>query len=153
MINQDYEIKSKTSQYFAANMITQNWVQTGAAEHKLFKAASDVKDESGNVLVTAYAVLRPDGKWSLMVINKDRDHPQDVRISFDDGSGGRRTFDGNVNAKTFGAAQYQWHSARRNGYADPDTPPVSSTITATPGTVYTLPAASLNVFCGSLSPQ
>jgi hypothetical protein len=88
-----------------------------------------------------------------MVINKDRDHPQDVRISFDDGSGKKRTFDGNVNAKTFGAAQYQWHSARRNGYADPDTPPVSSTITATPGTVYTLPAASLNVFRGSLSSQ
>ena len=151
MINRDYEIKSKTSQYFAAQMITQDWVQPGMDEHKLFKATGDVKDEAGNVLVTSYAVLRPDREWSLMVINKDRDHPHDVRIAFDDGSGKKRTFDGHVDAITFGAAQYQWHSARRNGYADPDGPPVSSAITATPATVYTLPAASLTVFRGNLN--
>jgi hypothetical protein len=152
MVNSNYEIRSKTSQYFATQMITQDWVQPGMAEHKLFKATSDVKDEAGNVLVTAYAVLRPDGEWSLMVINKDRDHPHIVHIAFDDGSE-KRTFDGHVDGTTFGAAQYQWHSARRNGYADPDGPPVSSTITATRDTVYTLPAASLNVFRGNLGRQ
>jgi hypothetical protein len=71
-------------------------------------------------------------------------------IAFDDGSGKKKTFDGRVDATTFGAAQYQWHSARRNGYADPDGPAVSSTIAATPDIVYTLPAAPLNVFRGNL---
>jgi len=39
----------------------------GNAKHVVFKAASDVKDESGHVLVTAYAALRPDGQWSLLL--------------------------------------------------------------------------------------
>jgi F5/8 type C domain len=150
MTERNYEIKSKTSQYFAAQILTQKWVEPGMAEHKLFKAASDVKDDAGNRLVTSYAVLRPDGQWSLMVINKDRDHAHEVHIVFNGGSGKNMTFGGPVDVTTFGAAQYQWHSARKNGYADPDGPAVSSTINANPSTVYTLPAASLNVFRGNI---
>jgi hypothetical protein len=150
MTDRNYEIKSKTSQYFAAQILTQTWVEPGMAEHKLFKAASDVKDDAGNKLVTSYAALRPDGQWSLMVINKDRDHAHEVHIVFNDGSGKNRTFGGPVGVTTFGAAQYQWHSARKNGYADPDGPAVSSIINANPSTVYTLPAASLNVFRGNI---
>src|SRR6185312_8752349 len=153
MIDSNYMIRSKTSQYFAARMITQDWVQSGEAEHKLFKAVSDIKDAEGNVLVTAYAVQRPDGEWSVMVINKDHDHPHDVHISFNDGSGTKRTFAGNVHATTFGKAQYDWHPARRNGYAQPNDPPVTSTLTPGSDNVYTLPAASLNVFREKLTQQ
>ena len=152
MIDSNYMIRSKTSQYFAAHMITHDWVEPGEAEHKLFKATSDVKDSDGNMLVTAYAVQRPDGDWALMVINKDHDHPHQVHIFFNDGSGKRR-FTGSVHATTFGKAQYEWHQARRNGYAQPDGPAVISTINADANTVYTLPAASLNVLRGRLSTE
>jgi hypothetical protein len=150
MIDSTYMIRSKTSQYFAARMITQDWVKPGTEEHRLFKATSDVKDKEGNVLVTSYAVQRPDGEWSLMVINKDHDHAHDVRISFSDGSGKARTFDGNVRTTTFGKAQYDWHPARREGYAQPVGPAATSTITAGRDTAFTLPAASLNVFRGTI---
>ena len=149
MIDSNYMIRSKTSQYFAAQIITQAWVEPGMAEHKLFRATGDIKDSEGNMLVTAYAVQRPHGDWALMVINKDHDRPHQVRISFDDGSG-KRSFSGTVHATTFGKAQYEWHPARRNGYAQPDGPAVDSTINADASTVYTLPAASLNVFRGQL---
>ena len=55
-------------------MLTQEWSQPVDAEHQLFTAASDIKDADGHVLVTAYAVLRPDGQWSLLLINKDYDN-------------------------------------------------------------------------------
>ena len=69
--------------------------------------------------------------------------------TFDDGSG-KRSFSGTVHATTFGKAQYEWHPARRNGYAQPDGPAVDSTINADASAVFTLPAASLNVFRGQL---
>jgi hypothetical protein len=151
-VDENYKIRQPTSQFFAAQMITQKWVQPKDAEHELFTASSDLKDERGNVLVTAYPVLRPDGQWSLMVINKDYDSAHDVRIVFrDESAHTEREFAGPVEIVTFGKAQYQWHPARRNGYADPDGPPVSKTIDATSSEIYTLPPASLNIICGRLA--
>ena len=61
MTDEKYEIKTPTSQYFAAQLLTKEWVEPKDAEHQLFRAVGDIKDSSGHVLVTAYAVLRPDG--------------------------------------------------------------------------------------------
>jgi F5/8 type C domain len=149
MVDKNYEIGQRVSQYFAAQMITQEWVQPKDAEHRLFRAASDIKDAEGHVLVTAYAVLRPDGQWSLLVVNKDYDNPHPVRIVFGDADAKtEETFTRAVTMITFGKAQYQWHPNRKQGYADPDGPPVTSTLQGTADTVYTLPPASVNVFRG-----
>ena len=78
MVDKNYKIRQRTSQYFAAQLITQEWVQPKDAEHRLFTAASDIKDVAGHVLVTAYAVLRPDGQWSLLIVNKDHDNAPHV---------------------------------------------------------------------------
>jgi hypothetical protein len=51
---------------------------------------------------------------------------------------------------TFGKAQYQWHPNRKQGYADPDNPPVKSTLNVDENTSYELPAASLTVLRGRL---
>jgi F5/8 type C domain len=150
MVNENYEIRSRTSQFYAAQLITQQWVMPGRAEHQVFKASSDVKDDAGDTLVTAYAVKRPDGQWSLLLINKDRDRPQQVRVVFHDDDARDRTFAGPVTLLSFGKAQYVWHPNRKLGYADPDLPPARSTISASPDTAYTLPAASINVLRGVL---
>ena len=83
-------IKQRTSQFFAAQMLTQEWAQPVDAEHRLFHAASDIKDAEGHALVTVYPVLRPDGQWSLMLINKDYDKPHTVIITFHDEDAKRR---------------------------------------------------------------
>jgi hypothetical protein len=152
MTDRNYEIKQRTSQFYAAQIITQEWVQPTDAEHKVFTAASDIKDAGGHVLVTAYTLLRPDGQWSLMLINKDRENPHPVRIVFRDAD--RKTdrhFEGSVSMVTFGSTQYQWHSAGREGYADPDNPPLKSTTNGTEGSNYMLPAASLTVLRGTVT--
>ena len=130
----NYVIKQRTSQFFAAQMLTQEWAEPKDAEHRLFKAASDIKDAEGHVLVTAYAVLRPDGQWALMLINKDYDNSHAVNIAFhDEDANTDSSFVGPVERITFGKEQYtvafgverwlsrsRWscralHPARRNG--------------------------------------
>jgi hypothetical protein len=74
-----------------------------------------------------------------------------VQIVFHDAdSNQNHSLLGPVTFITFGKAQYQWHPNRRNGYADPDGPAVTSTIVANENTTYTLPTASLTIVRGRL---
>ena len=66
--------------------------------------------------MTAYPLQRPDGQWSVMLINKDHDHAHQVRIKFHDAETNRnRSYLGSVTMITFGKAQYVWHAARKKG--------------------------------------
>ncbi len=151
MVDKDYQIRQRTSQFYAAQLITQEWAQPVDTPHKQFLASSDVKDAEGHTLVTAYALQRPDGQWALMLINKDHDNARAVHVVFrSDGDKRDHVFTGSVTMISFGKAQYQWHPARKNGYADPDNPPVRSSLEATSTTVYTLPAASVTILRGQL---
>jgi F5/8 type C domain len=151
MVDKNYVIQSRTSQFYAAQLLTQEWVEPKDEKHRVFKAASDVTDVEGHVVVTAYAVLRPDGQWSLLLINKDYDHPHQVRVVFHDADANSdRTLRGTATMISFGKAQYQWHPNRRSGYADPNLPPVTSSVPAGPSAFYRLPPASINVLRGRL---
>jgi hypothetical protein len=153
-VDANYQILQPTSQFFSGQMINLEWVQPGTGEHHLFPAASDIQDDAGHVLVTAYAVLRPDGQWSLMLVNKDQENPHSVHVTFEDSVAKRQTyFAGSASMVTFGSEQYQWHSNIKGGTADPDGPLARSTIAAGAETIYTLPKASITVLRGKLATQ
>ena len=147
--DKDLKIKQKLSQFFASQLITKEWVQPGDGAHKLFQAASDIKDGAGHTLVTAYAAHRPDGQWSLLVVNKDQENPQTLTIRFDDTASGKSVgFGGPVSVTSFGKAQYQWHPLKDGGMAEPDGPAAVSIVPG--GGTITLPAASITVLRGTL---
>jgi len=151
--DKEFKIRQPLSQYFVSQLLNLEWVQPGDGAHKLFRAASDIQDGAGHALVTAYAVLRPDGLWSLLIINKDQENAHAVNISFDDAEKkGAATFTGPVSVATFGKAQYAWHPDRSGGAADPDGPAAKSTVNAGSATSFTLPAASVTVLRGAISP-
>jgi hypothetical protein len=52
---------------------------------------------------------------------------------------------------TFGSEQYVWINDGPNSHADPDNPPVATTVRADAGTVFTLPKASITVLRGHVS--
>ena len=81
-----------------------------------------------------YAVERPDGEWSVKMINKDRDRES--------------AFIGKLRMVNYGAAQFRWRPAGADSHAGPDLPPVVSTITAAPA--HTLPKASIIVLRGRI---
>lgn len=147
--DKDLKIQQPLSQFFASQLINLEWVEPGNGEHHQFNATSDIFDGAGNVLVTAYAVHRPDGAWSLLVINKDQENSHSVKISFDDASqSAAGSFTGPVAVKTFGKAQYQWHPATLS--ADPDGPIASSTLNIDASTSVDLPASSITVLRGNI---
>lgn len=154
-MNKDLQIQQPDSQYFAGQLITQEWVEPGSGEHRVYQSDSDILDGAGHVLVTAYTVQRPDGEWSLMLVNKDQENEHPVHISFQGATAGdEKHFSGPVSFVTFGSEQYKWHSDSENpvgGVADPDGPPARSTITAGSGTIFHLPKASVTVIHGKIA--
>jgi hypothetical protein len=118
--NEKLNVKTFTSQYQASRLIKLEWVQHRAGAHKLYPAACDLQDAAGHTLITAYSVERPDGNWSLMLINKDQSNPHQVRIAFDDAS--LKSFTGPITMITFGSDQYIWKSDAANGHPDPNEP-------------------------------
>lgn len=145
----DYAIKGYASTYFAAQMINREWVQHRSGMHTMFPSAADLKDNEGNVLVTSYAVLRPDGNWSIMLVNRDQEQAHIIRVTFEDSKGKRaNSFSGPVAFATFGSEQYTWINDGPNSHADPDGPILSTTVEANAGTTFTLPKASVTVLRG-----
>lgn len=150
-VDSDYKMKGYLSQYFATQLITREWVQPVNEPHRLFRVKSSVRNQDGSNLVTAYAVLRPDGQWSLLVVNKDHDQAHSLTVTFDDGAHHEQHFSGMITRVVFGDAQYQWHSHEENGYARPDGPPVKSEIAADPQNLYEIPKASVVVLRGKVN--
>jgi F5/8 type C domain len=138
-----------TAFYHAGRMINEEWVTHRSGVHHLHTVDVCIEDGAGNELVTSYAVRRPDGHWALMLINKDRDHAHSVRIAFEDGS---KTgyFSGKARVVTFGSEQYVWHGEEASAHADPNLPPVISSVDASAQTVFTLPKASVTVLRGEV---
>jgi hypothetical protein len=151
-VDANYQVKQPNSQFFAGQMINLEWVQPGNGLHRIFPSASDIHDGADNTLVTSYALLRPDGEWSVMLVNKDQENAQAVHIVFQDQTSGKEShFAGAANTVTFGSEQYQWHSNLKGGTADPDGPAARSTITADMNTLFALPKASVTVIRGKLA--
>ena len=150
--DENYDIKGYTSPYFAAHMINLEWVQHRAGIHHMFPSSADIKDPEGNVLVTSYAVLRPDGNWSLMLVNRDETTPHMVQVMFEDTKNKREaSFSGTVKVVTFGSEQYRWINDGPNSHPDPDHPPVATTVPAGSQTTFTLPKASVTVLRGKVA--
>jgi len=174
-VDANYQVQQPIAQFFASQMINQEWIKSPAAEYRVFPAKGDLTDGAGHSLITAYALQHPDGEWSLMLVNRDQFGAHKVRIAFHDDAAQRVTsFSGAVAISTFGREQYQWqpstttfmaHSAaaaampvlaNTKGHADPDGPIVraSKDVSAKDGSAgaeYDLPAASIVVLRGKLA--
>lgn len=146
--DENYQIKGYTATYFAAHMINLEWLQHRAGMHQMFPSSTDLTDADSNLLVTSYAVYRPDGNWSLMLVNRDETNPHTVRVVFEDAKRNRKaSFSGPVTLVSFGSEQYVWINDGPNSHPDPDHPPVA-TLLAGPPSTFTLPQASITVLRG-----
>jgi hypothetical protein len=168
-VGPEYEVKQPLSQFFVSQLINLEWVQPGGGQHEVFAAKSDIDDGAGHALVTAYAVKRPDGQWSVMMVNRDQQNAHRVKISFGEADTDKaRIFAGPVEISTFGKAQYHWHPALTRfmahnempavfpviaytqGNADPDGPVAHSEQNGAKDSMYDLPAASVVVIRGKI---
>ena len=150
--DRDYNIKGYASFYWAAHMLNLEWVAHRSGVHHMFPSSTGIKDSDGNVVVTSYALHRPDGNWALMLVNRDESTPHTVRVAFEDSESKHTVaFSGPVAVVTFGSEQYVWKNDGPRSHADPDGPPSGTTINASPQTIYTLPKASITVLRGRIA--
>jgi hypothetical protein len=168
-VDSQYKIKQPLAQFFTSQLINLDWVAPGGEQHDVYPARGDIDDGAGHALVTAYALKRPDGQWSLLVVNRDQQNAHRVRIEFHNQSSGESdSFFGPVETSTFGKGQYQWHPghtryvghaeyqaepsvvAETFGRADPDGPVLHAKQNVSADTTYELPAASVVVIRGNI---
>jgi hypothetical protein len=150
--DESLNIKQYTAQYFASQILNLDWVQHGAGVHQLFPANGDLEDDAEHNLTSAYAVKRPDGLWSLLIINKDPSNGHEVDIAFARASKDTQArFVGTVKRVTFGAAEYVWHPQGAESHADPDGPPKRESLEWKDQQTVQLPKASVTVFTGRVT--
>jgi hypothetical protein len=168
-IDKDYKIQQPLPQFFSSQLINTEWIEPGKEVNTIFPAASNIDDGAGHAMVTAYAVSRPDKKWSVMLVNRDQEAGHTVKIVFKDaGEGKVSSFQGDVEIASFGKLQYAWHpvvispmshpeSARDpviasgTGLAKPDGPVKREKIRASTESEFQVPAASIVVIRGTIS--
>jgi hypothetical protein len=145
-----YHIQSSSSQFFSTQLLMQEWASQTDAPHDVVPVTSDAVDRRGHLLVTAYAIHRPDGLWAVLLVNKNKGKAVGVAVDFhDSGTGTDHSFAGPVTMVTFGRDQYRWHGGP-NGFPAPDGAPVTTTVVGGAGTVYTLARASVSVLRGAV---
>ncbi|HEY0349253.1 MAG TPA: discoidin domain-containing protein [Pyrinomonadaceae bacterium] len=142
-------ILKPTATYWGARLLAQEWLQPRDDAHDLFLASSDVRDENGDELVTAYAAQRPDGLWSVLLINKDPTRSFDANLLFrNGGSGGAQSFAGNVDVYQYSRKQYELGGPANNPYPVKAEEPEHKVIQSKSSPGISLPPYSLTVIRG-----
>jgi hypothetical protein len=138
-----HRIQQPVATYWAARMITRDWVQPGGGIHLLYGADSTARDAGGQQLVTAYAVRRPDGRLSVMLVNKDPSRTWDLTVRVAAGGAEPSALPGQADVVALTPDRYRWRPNGAHGYARPDRPPSRAVVGA--GQPITLPPYSLAI--------
>jgi hypothetical protein len=134
--------------WFAARMMTGDWAAPAAQPHRLYAARSTLADAEGRPFVTAYPLLAPDGRWSVMLVNRDEVAAHRTPIAFAHPFGARPFAAGApLSVVQYSSAQYVWHAAGEASRPTKDLPPARFTLQ--PGAALNLPPMSLTVVSGS----
>jgi hypothetical protein len=116
-------------------MINFEWLEHGGGANHIFPASADLLDAAGRTVITSYAVHRPDGNLSLMLINHDLNAAHEVHLVIDDAKHTRHSFEGPVTLVQ---------------YCNTPGENKNTTMTASPDGLYTLPIGSITVIRGEL---
>ena len=142
LVDKNFQVRAKAAAYYSAQLITKEWALPGDSRHGVYPVTTSLGENKA--LITSYALKRPDGTWSILVVNKD-----DVarRVTIDFGSKGAR-FTGPVRVVTFGKNQYAW-SGDPKDRPNPDKGLQRSTVQDAES--YTVAPRSLTVFRGRVA--
>jgi hypothetical protein len=115
-------IRKPVAAFHAIHLITHDWLELGSAQHAIY-AASPTVAGAPDSLLSAFAVKRPDGKWSVLLVNRDAKRPRSVQLRFADDSNAA-VIRGLHDEWLFSRAQYRWIPNGQYGHPQPDRPPL-----------------------------
>ncbi|AYD46960.1 discoidin domain-containing protein [Arachidicoccus soli] len=143
-LNDEGKIKFRTGLYYSSWLCAQKWAQPADKNLEIFNAYSNVKDVDGNEYLSAYPLLLPDGKWSVMLVNKNPNTSYNVSVEIQNQKGIHPLL---LNAEVyqFSDKQYQWKADDENGYPRKSEMPESFILKG--AQTVSLPAYSITVLC------
>jgi hypothetical protein len=147
IVDDQFNVRAKGAAYYALQLLTQVWALPGDQPHGVYPVTTSLGDVKP--LVTGYALKRPDGKWSVLVVNKDT-VARSVTVAFGSGSAVAH-FTGTVDEVTFGREQYQWTGHGPTDLPNPDRGLQHATIAAGTQSFVVAPE-SLTVLAGRTQP-
>ena len=150
-------IRAPVAAYHAARLVTHEWAQPGAGAseiHDIFRAKSDIVNGSGEPLVTAFALRRPDQRWAVMLINKDPARSHRVHFRFT-GQGAKAPSPPRppLDFYQFSSKQYEWHADGPRGFPLRSKAPAHTVLAAEPPDGILLPPYSITVLRSSPQPR
>ena len=141
---------NRLSAYYAAQLITKEWMQPTNETHEIFSVTIKQRKPTSSPAVTVYAVRRPDNQWALLAINKHPKRAARLDVQFNiPGAQQAMRFVSQVEIIQFSTEQYTWSADGPNGHPTRSLPPARFTPEASSS--YELPPYSLTVLRGKLS--
>lgn len=131
-------IRAPTATYRGARLLTTSWADSAGGPHALLKTMVTSVDRSPTP-IDAFTVRRPDGRISVLLLNRDAEHTWSVDV--------RLRSPGAVRVKRvvwqLSESNYAWHPNGPHGYAAPNREPQA--VALKDATVLQLPAYSITV--------
>jgi hypothetical protein len=136
--------------FWETQMLTHDWVLPGDGEHTLYATSSNATDSAGHELVRAYAVRRPDGRVSLLLLNVSPSQPYNISVRLTERSAGSissRSLEGPLQMWQLSVADYRWKPGGASGHPVRDLPPAHAVLPSG-SSVMRLPPYSITVVAG-----
>ncbi len=141
------EIAYRFATFHAARLLTHVWALPVDRVLELFATEVRTGADADRALVSTYALRRPDGSWSLLLINRDSERASHVRVRFHNtGTSTESPFVGAVDMVQFSKQQYVLAPDGAASYPIKSEPPSHCLLQAA-GEV-DLPAYSITVLTG-----
>jgi hypothetical protein len=138
-----------TATYWGARLLTQEWAKPGSEPQEIYEANSDIINGNHDQIVTAYALRRPDGLWSLLLLNRDPARTFQASPTFRNPVTGQAGgFSGPVDVYQFSTQQYQLGGSAKDPQPIRSEAPSHQVMQPNP---ITLPPLSLTVVRGPVN--
>ena len=142
-LGEDGKIKYKTAAYYGTKMITENWAKPSDSGLEIYPSSSNIHNRKKEPLISTYPLRSPDGKWSVMLINKDPKRTFNVDIDVENKVSKEISDLHFENLIQYSKRQYHWIDEGLNSHPSKNLPPITKKIDGSKN--ISLPPYSLTV--------
>jgi hypothetical protein len=139
-----------TPTFYAAWLLTHAWTSDESRVHRVnpVRVRAGVSADS-LATPSVYAVSRPDGRWGVLLINRDDRRSWIVKLDVEPAPGAPSSLSGPAELWQYSRAQYAWERPGTTQHPERNEPPVHRTIDAPQA--LTLPPYSITVLTARAS--
>ena len=137
------KLNYRTASFYAIQMLTHFWAQPADSLLETYPAESNMLNRKKQKLISVYSLRSPDGKWSVMLINKGISRSWKVNVDIQNTSTKKSISWKPEQLIQYSSEQYHWIADGTNSRPSKNLPPVLKKITSAEN--ITLPPYSLTV--------